>query len=73
MPETPVTCSKCGGQMEVGIIPEHGLAGNRVSAWQRGPAEKGKHGGLKTLGYRRFEISAYRCTACGFLECYAAE
>jgi hypothetical protein len=57
--------------MEVGTIADftHGHA--VVGSWQRGVAEKGLMGGLRTMGRERLEITAFRSTACGFLECYA--
>lgn len=73
MPKPTINCPKCRGEMEVGVIPDmtHGPA--LVGSWQRGAPEKGPFGGLRRLGRERLEITAYRCTACGFLECYAVE
>ena len=64
-------CPKCQGKMEVGVIPDVAPARVFVSAWQRGPAEKGLLGGLKRIGRTSYEITAYRCTSCGYIESYS--
>ena len=64
-------CPKCKSEMEPGVIPDMGYGKVWVSRWQEGIAEKGLLMGLKGRGKRRYEIGAYRCKACGFLELYA--
>ena len=71
MPQRINICPKCQGRMEVGLIPDVGYGKVWVAAWQQGAPEKGLLGGLKRAGKTRYEIIAYRCTACGYLESYA--
>ena len=73
MAERNIVCSKCKGTMEVGVIPDVAHGRIFVSSWQRGVAEKGPLGGLKRMGKTRYEITAYRCTSCGYLESYAPQ
>ena len=73
MPEPAITCAKCRGHMEVGTIPDRTHGSTLVTFWQRGVAQFGLFGGLRVMGRERLEITAYRCTACGFVECYARE
>ena len=65
------SCPKCKGEMEPGVIPDMGYGRVWVSGWQPGAADKGPLGGLKMRGKARYEVTAYRCKACGFLESYA--
>jgi Domain of unknown function (DUF6487) len=66
-----MSCPKCKGEMEPGVVPDMGYGKVWVSRWQRGAAEKGLLGGLKVRGRLSYEISVYRCKACGYLESYA--
>jgi hypothetical protein len=63
-------CPKCAGTMEAGVIPDMGYGRVWVSGWIKG-GDKGPLGGLKMWGKARFEIAAYRCVKCGYVECYA--
>jgi hypothetical protein len=64
-------CPKCQAKMEAGLIPDEGYSHTFMSKWVEGAAQKGFFG-LKLKGRRQFAITAYRCTACGYLESYAA-
>jgi hypothetical protein len=62
-------CPKCEGVMEVGYMPD--LAGGFTfppSYWVEGPPKKIT---WTIRNRRRLPITAYRCTACGYLELYA--
>jgi predicted nucleic-acid-binding Zn-ribbon protein len=67
-----LTCPKCKGAMEQGVIPDQGYGKVWVSSWQRN-SEKGFFGSLKTWKVKRTEIAAYRCMKCGYLESYARD
>jgi len=57
--------------MEVGVIVDQSYNTTFASKWMEGIAEKGFFG-LKGKGKKQIEITAYRCTSCGYLESYAA-
>ena len=62
-----------GVPLRAAVIPDFGHANNVILAsWIEGEPEKSWWQGMKTKGRRRFSITAYRCTKCGFLETYAA-
>src|SRR5262245_13700023 len=69
MPQHP-TCAKCRGSMEKGVIPDMGYGRVFITHWQAGRAT-GPLGGLRQRAQTRYEIAAYRCVKCGYLECYA--
>jgi predicted nucleic-acid-binding Zn-ribbon protein len=71
MPQS-TKCPKCGGSMEKGVIPDQGHGRVFMNHWQLG-RETGWLGGLRSRNQTRYEIAAYRCTKCGFLEQYATE
>ncbi|MBC7833643.1 MAG: hypothetical protein H7Y88_00900 [Phycisphaerales bacterium] len=77
-PETPSghpQCPKCSSPMEGGVVADGVHAGERVALWVRGYMKR------SWLGYEklspdpqdRFQIAAFRCTQCGFIEHYAVE
>jgi uncharacterized OB-fold protein len=70
MPQRNDACPKCRAKMEVGTIADNGYNRTFVSSWIAGVPEKGFFG-LKTRGKKQFEITAYRCPSCGYLESYA--
>jgi predicted nucleic-acid-binding Zn-ribbon protein len=65
-------CVKCGRSMEKGVIPDVAYGSIRTSHWQQG-RERGLFGSLKIRNQTRYEIGAWRCTSCGYLELYAAD
>jgi Domain of unknown function (DUF6487) len=67
-----LTCPKCKGTMEPGVIPDMANAKVWPSSWQRN-SERGYFGGLKSWKVKRIEIIAFRCTRCGYLESYAKD
>lgn len=56
--------------MEQGFVPESKDSSYWVDTWFEGPPQKRWYG-LKTGGLRKFEIQAWRCSRCGYLESYA--
>lgn len=67
------TCPKCEGRMEAGFIPDRTYGDVVVSNWVEGPPERRRWSGIRLKDKRQFPITTWRCRACGFLECYAAE
>jgi len=54
-------CSKCGGEMEEGLLEDTFLAiGKTVQNWAK----------ISNLNDRK-RIKSYRCKTCGYLESYA--
>jgi hypothetical protein len=74
MDSPEMRCTKCKGTMEEGVILDYGH-GNylRVLTWFAGLPEKSYWVGLKVKGMRQLPLRTLRCTACGYLESYAAE
>lgn len=70
--EKNLNCLRCKGRMEQGFMLDHTHGAHLVSKWVKGPAVKSKwqEGTVKIPEYT-LEITAYRCTACGYLESYA--
>jgi DNA-directed RNA polymerase subunit RPC12/RpoP len=69
-----IECSKCAGRMEEGFIPDYGhFEIVRTARWVEGKPEKSFWTGTKIGGKREINISAYRCTSCGYMEFYAIE
>lgn len=74
----PQACSDCGGELEIGILPDVSMAAALQSAWHRGePDDKTILDYLKLgpgVKYERSQlipIRALRCTNCGVLAMYA--
>lgn len=66
-------CTKCGGSLEEGFIPDSVNSGAVPGAWYQGPLERSFWTGIKTLGRVHYQVRTYRCNQCGFLESYARE
>ncbi len=72
MDESQKLCPLCQAEMEEGFIPDRGDYNVlQTSRWYRGLPQKSFWTALKTGGIK-FEVRSYRCTACGYLESYAA-
>jgi ribosomal protein S27AE len=77
--ETAMThnaCPECGSVMEEGFIPDFRPGQFRQLAWQRGtPVDRKLLGlfdnGVKVDFEQLVNITARRCTKCGFLKLYA--
>ena len=70
--ENSVRCSKCAGVMEEGFIPDFGhYQYVRPLRWVEGKPERSFWTGTKVGDRREANVSAYRCTACGYVELYA--
>lgn len=65
-------CPKCSRRMEQGFTIDAGdYSMPAVANWHRGAPERSAWIGLKTRKDQKREITAWRCTGCGFLEMYA--
>jgi len=65
-----LTCPKCAGAMEPGVVADIGHGVVLPSSWQR-DTERNLFGSLKYWRVKRIQITAYRCMKCGYLESYA--
>lgn len=64
------TCPECGGKMEEGTVADYRRGSIQPSEWVEGRVQSTFWlGNLKNE--HRFEITAWRCTRCGFLRFYA--
>lgn len=59
-------CPKCSGEMEKGFFPDNRYGGYSKLTW----VDKIVHFKWKPAN-QMFEIEAYRCKNCGYLESYA--
>ena len=66
-----MSCAKCQGRMEEGVLPDFGYGQVVPGSWQEGPAERNWLGSLKVRHKTRHPITAYRCRSCGYLDLYA--
>ena len=65
-------CPKCNGEMKQGFILDHkDHASSVVAKWQAGEPGKSFWRGVQSKDGPHYEITAYRCTGCGYLESYA--
>jgi hypothetical protein len=67
----PMTCPKCGSEMEIGFVADATYGGFVVPQWVSGRAERTFWGGLRLRGRKRRWVDTHRCTRCGYLEAYA--
>ena len=68
-------CPECSAALEEGFIPDYSHAQILQLAWQRGPAEPSKFlgmsNGIKVHAENQLNVTAKRCTRCGYLKLYA--
>jgi DNA-directed RNA polymerase subunit RPC12/RpoP len=65
-------CSKCNSDMEEGFVLEKGDAGTLSSeTWVAGKPDGSFFSGVSLRGKVVYDIVAFRCIACGYLESYA--
>ena len=63
-------CSKCGGEMQAGVVVDLNYAGILPSMWVDGAGEQSvspSTGDVK----RKVKTITYRCSNCGYLDSYA--
>jgi len=67
-----VRCTKCGGVMEEGFVPDFGhYQYVRTLKWVEGQPEHSVWSGTVIADRRTANILAYRCTTCGYLDFHA--
>jgi ribosomal protein L37E len=64
-------CAKCGGSMTEGFIIDHAVKQQQI--WFEGQPESSFWSGIKTSGRDAYNVQAYCCADCNFLEFYTAE
>jgi hypothetical protein len=57
--------------MEDGFIIDNTYGGRMASTWVEGEPVKSLWKGIRVKDKQQRVINSYRCTACGYLECYA--
>jgi len=71
MQPDPARCAECGGETEVGFIPDSTYGGVLQQKWARGLPVKSWFLGVKVDLENCRRVEVYRCKACGYLKCYA--
>jgi len=66
-PESALTCPKCKGTMETGIILDYRENAFTQNQWTLGNPERHLFKKMPTTK----NVFTYRCTNCGYLESYA--
>lgn len=67
-------CAKCGGETIEGFIFDRGHYNAKTQqVWVEGIPEESIWTGIKTSGRAAFNVQAYRCNDCNFLEFYTTE
>lgn len=74
MAATNTKCPKCGSAMEEGFVLDRGdHLTVHAADWVEGEPDHSFFGGVTASGKRRYALTSYRCTRCGYLESYARE
>jgi predicted nucleic-acid-binding Zn-ribbon protein len=69
-----INCPKCQTRMQEGFVLDHGDYNIKIQpVWIEGAPEESFWSGLKTSGRNAFNVRAFRCSRCGYLEFYTAE
>ena len=70
----PMTCPKCSGHMESGVILDRAMGGANLQAkWVEGPPTPSflPGGRVKMQGREPVPVTTFRCDGCGYLESFA--
>lgn len=65
-------CPECGGEMEVGFIPDFTYGSVLPQRWCPGTPQKSWLGSLKVNWKTCRSVQTDRCTSCGLLRSYAS-
>ncbi|MGI8788440.1 MAG: PF20097 family protein [Pyrinomonadaceae bacterium] len=69
-----IKCPKCGGAMTEGFIFDRGhYNAKSQQVWVEGIPEESIWSGLKTSGKDAYNVEAFHCEKCGFLEFYSTD
>jgi hypothetical protein len=80
MTETTHSCPKCNHPMEQGNVLDHVVQGllserlrlvSHLSHWAPVPASRSYWTAAELPDDKLIPIATYRCSSCGYLECYA--
>jgi predicted nucleic-acid-binding Zn-ribbon protein len=66
-------CIKCGNKMEIGFFTDFSDSTYTPNSWRGGTYKKTFMNQFINDRSNDINISAYRCTSCGFLELYAID
>jgi hypothetical protein len=66
-------CPKCSNKMELGFFTDFSDSAYTANSWRRGIYNNSFINQLLNDRSEDIEITAYRCTSCGFIELYAIE
>jgi rubredoxin len=66
-----MVCPKCQQPMVQGFQPDHTYGGVGVSIWVEGPPQKSFWKGTAAQWEKSIPVGTFRCSSCGYLECYA--
>ena len=70
---TGIDCPKCKNQMIEGFLLDRNNEVKLPSVWVAGVPENSQWVGLKTKNRDIFNIQAFRCSHCSYLEFYTTE
>lgn len=71
---TEIECPKCDAEMTEGFVLDRGHFNAKMKAvWVEGQPEESFWTGLKTSDRDIFNVQAFRCQQCGYLEFYTTE
>ncbi len=68
--DPPAACTDCGGEWELGFVPDHNHYGTAEAFWTPGEPKR-TWIGLKFSSVQRYYLKALRCQSCGVLRFYA--
>jgi hypothetical protein len=71
MQPDPAQCPECGGEMEIGFIPDFTYGAVLPQRWSKDAPQKNWLAGVKFKRDQSRTIETYRCTSCGLLKSYA--
>lgn len=67
-----ITCLRCGGDTQLGSIPEYGhLNEKRRLVWYEGKPKLDPLFGLQFDNGEKYYVRSYRCVKCGHIEFFA--
>jgi predicted nucleic-acid-binding Zn-ribbon protein len=70
---TEIYCPKCKEQMIEGFLLDRNNEVKLQSVWVAGVPENSQWAGLKTKNRDIFNVQAFRCSHCNYLEFYTTE
>jgi predicted nucleic-acid-binding Zn-ribbon protein len=66
-------CIKCDGEMTAGFVVDRTNGEKLQQVWIAGQPEASQWVGLKTGNRDNFNVQAFRCANCNYLEFYTAD